>query len=381
MTYQNPDAHARERAWIELSMAALEHNVSALKGLLRPGCELMAVLKADAYGHGADAIAPALDALGVRAYAVANIDEAVRLRRLGVRGEILIFGYTPPGRAATLAAMDLTQTVGSPDHARALSFRGLSAKCALEIDTGMHRSGLSWEDEAGAAEILTLPGIRVTQIYTHLSCSDSLEPEDAAWTGEQLKRFWGILDAVKRRGIPIPKIHVQSTYGLLNYPDLACDYVRVGVALYGVLSYVNRPTRVTPDLRPVLALKTVVTALRTVRAGEAVGYGRAYTAPRDAVVATLAVGYRDGVPRPLSGMGHVAIRGRLAPIVGKICMDNMTVDASAIPDVRVGDTATVIGGPLPAPLVAEQAGAFTPELFGRLSPDLPVVRLNTRSVR
>ena len=211
--------------------------------------------------------------------------------------------------------------------------------------------------------------------------SSTSKGKENGWTEKQLRRFWGLLDAVKRRGIPIPKIHAQSTYGLLNYPDLSCDYVRVGIALYGVLSYVNRPTRVTPDLRPVLALKTVVTALRPIRAGEAVGYGRAYAAPRDAVVATLAVGYRDGVPRPLSGTGHVAIRGRLAPIVGKICMDNMTVDASAITDVRVGDTATVIGGPLPAPLVAEQAGAFTPELLGRLSPDLPVVRLNTRPVR
>lgn len=373
MKYQNSDARARERAWIELDMAALEHNVSALNALMRPECELMAVLKANAYGHGVDAVAPALDALGVRAYAVANIDEGVRLRKLGVRGEILIFGYTPPGRASTLAAMDLTQTVGSLDHARALSFRGLSVKCSLEIDTGMHRSGLGWEDAAGAADILTLPGIRVTGVYTHLSCSDSLEPEDTAWTREQLERFWGLLDAVKRRGIPIPKIHVQSTYGLLNYPDLPCDYVRVGIALYGVLSYVNRPTKVTPELRPVLSLKTHVTSLQPVRAGEAVGYGRAYIAPRDGVIAALAIGYRDGVPRPLSGSGHVLIRGRLAPIVGKICMDNMTVDASAIPDIRVGDTATIIGGPLPAPLVAEQSGAFTPELLGRLSPDLPVV--------
>lgn len=375
MTNEKLDIHARERAWIELDMDALKYNVASLGVLMRPGCELMAVLKANAYGHGVDAVAPYLDKIGVRAYAVANIDEAVHLRALGVRGVVLIFGRTDPERASELHDHDLTQTVMSGEYAAALSLAGVPVKCHLEIDTGMHRSGVPWEDVDGAGRIFSLPGLDVTGVYTHLSSSDSLASADIRWSRTQISRFQSLLDTLRSRGVSVPKTHIQSTYGLLNYPELDCDYVRVGIALYGVLSYVNRMTRIIPDLRPVLSLKARVSSVQPVKAGEGVGYGRAFVARRDGLIATLSVGYRDGVPRPLSGTGHVSINGRLAPIVGKICMDNMTVDATDVPDLSPGDIATVIGGSLPASLVASQSGAFTPELLGRLSPTLPILCL------
>lgn len=368
---------SKERAWIELDLDALSHNVHALRSLMRPGCELMAVLKANAYGHGVHILGPALDRLGVRAYAVANADEAVHLRRLGVRGDILIFGATPPERAAELVALDLTQTLVDAEYARALSRGGSRVKCHLEVDTGMHRSGLPWEDGDSAAALFALPGLDITGVYTHLGSSDSLEPEDVKRSEAQQGRFRALLGALSARGIRIPKIHIQSTYGLLNYPELACGYARVGIALYGCLSYVDRPTKAAPDLRPVLSLRARVTSVRQVPAGEYVGYGRASVLRTPGTLAALSVGYYNGVPRTLSGGGSVLLHGAECPVLGLICMDNMTVLAPEGLRVRPGDIATLIGRDgdacLPAPLVAARCGAFTPELFGRLNPELPVV--------
>ncbi|MDE7274712.1 MAG: serine racemase VanT catalytic subunit [Lachnospiraceae bacterium] len=361
-----------DRAYIEINLENLEHNVAVLGRAMPRGCELMAVVKAEAYGHGICEIAIHLDRIGVRAFAAATIDEGIRLRRCGIRGEILILGYTAPERARELRKYDLTQTLIDYDYACRLAEQGCTVKVHMKIDTGMHRLG--FDSDFNIEEILcvfAMEHLVINGIYTHLCVADSLEEEDVRFTKQQIANFYGVLRQLKKEGIRIPKIHIQSSYGLLNYPELKCNYVRAGVALYGVLSTPDAQTKLQPDLRPVLALKAKVILLRFVPQGESVGYGRTFVADRDSVIAILPVGYADGFPRNLSGRdSYVLINGSWAPIVGRICMDQLAVDVTDLADIEVGMTATLIGSDgsetIDAPTVAMDSGSITNELLSRL---------------
>ena len=361
-----------DRAYIEINLENLEHNVEVLSEAMPPKCELMAVVKAEAYGHGMYEIATHLDKIGVRAFAVATIDEGIRLRRCGVRGEILILGYTAPERAKELRKYDITQTLIDYGYACRLNEQGCTVKVHMKIDTGMHRLG--FDPDFNIEEILcvfAMEHLVINGIYTHLCVADSLEEDDVHFTKRQIANFYGLLKKLKKEGIPIPKIHIQSSYGLLNYPELKCNYVRAGIALYGALSTPNTPTNLQLDLRPVLSLKAKVVLLRFVWEGESVGYGRTFTADRDCVIAIVSIGYADGFPRSLSGRGtEVLINGYRAPVAGRICMDQLAVDVTDIPDIAVGMTATLIGRDgaeeIDAPTVAENAESITNELFSRM---------------
>ena len=364
------------RAWIELDLKHLVHNVEVLKELLPEGCRLMAVVKTQAYGHGAFAIASHLERLGVDAFAVATIDEGIQLRSYGIRGEILVLGYTAPSRARELKKYDLTQTLIDFSYAAALNRQGVLVKCHLKIDTGMHRLGVDCRDAGKVKKIFRMRRLKMNGIFTHLCCADSLAPGDVAFTRGQINDFYGLLGELTEAGIAVPKVHIQSSYGLLNHPELSGEYVRVGIALYGVLRTTQK-TAVQADLRPVLALKTRVAALKDVPKGESVGYGRVFTAARDSRIAILPIGYGDGLPRILSGAGGVRIRGQYAPIAGRICMDQMAVDVTELSEISLGDVAVVICNEADcepsAPVVAEMAGTISNELLCRLGARLPVV--------
>lgn len=363
-----------DRAYLEIHLGNLAHNASVLQKAMPPGCKLMAVVKAEAYGHGAFVVCTNLEKMGVSAFAVATIDEGIALRKYGIRGEILILGYTDVRRARELKKYVLMQTLIDFPYALALNRQGVPVEAHIKIDTGMHRLGIPAEDIEAVKKVFAMGNIRVRGMYSHLCCADSRRPEDVSFTMGQIGRFYGLAAALKERGIRLPKLHIQSSYGLLNYPELACDYVRVGIGLYGVLSRPGDQTAQTLDLRPVLSLKTRVVLIRTVREGEDLGYGRCFTAWRDSKIAILPIGYGDGVPRALScGVGSVVINRRRAPIAGRICMDQMAVDITDAGDVRVGDTVTLIGGELPAPAVAQEAGTISNELLCRMGARLPVV--------
>lgn len=368
----------RDRAWIEIDLDNLTHNVRVLNRAMPGNCELMAVVKAEAYGHGMYEIATHINRIGVRAFAVATIDEGIKLRRYGVAGEILILGYTAPGRAKELRKYDLTQTLIDYDYAVLLNEQGWDVKTHIKLDTGMHRLGFDKEDIEKISGVFTMKHIKVCGIYTHLGASDSLDENDICFTNMQIEGFYKLLEVLKEKGIAIPKVHIQSSYGLLNYPELQCDYVRAGVSLYGVLSSPNDKTRLHLDLRPVLSLKARVILLRAVKKGEGVGYSRAFVAKRDSIIAVLPIGYADGFPRNLScGRSYVLINGYQAPIVGKICMDQLAVDVTDIPQVKVGITATLIGRAgkeeIAAPMVAENAGSITNELLSRMGGRLRII--------
>lgn len=361
----------KNRAWIELDYQALKHNILVLQSLLPEGCDLMPVLKANAYGHGAVQIARALKRMGIDAFCVACISEGIELRRKGIRGEILILGYTHPEQMALLRRYRLTQTVIDFDYAVKLNQCGKKLSVHLGIDTGMHRLGERAEHLERLCEILELPNLVVKGAFTHLCAVDQEDLKSQSFTRKQAQVFYSTLDALRARGYRLPKVHLLSSYGALNYPEFAGDYARVGIALYGVKSAEKDYDRFHVDLHPVLSLKARIASVRELCTGESAGYDFSFTADHPARIATLTIGYADGYPRILSrGNGCVLIHGRRAPVAGLICMDQMMVDITDIPDVHEGDIAVLIGTSegktIFAYEVAERAGTITNEILSRL---------------
>ncbi|HZK19419.1 MAG TPA: serine racemase VanT catalytic subunit [Treponemataceae bacterium] len=366
------DIGSYERAWAENNLTNLRHNVKVIQQVLPDGCNVMAVVKANAYGHGDVPIAVELNHNGIEAFAVATIDEAIHLRDEGIEGEILILGYTTPTRAAELHHYRLSQTIADIEHAEELNGSGKLIKVHIKVNTGMNRLGENYQHEPEIASMFEYKNLNITGIFTHLCVSDSNKESDIAFTNQQIQCFCELLAALKQRNIQIPKIHIQSSYGVLNYPNLRCDYVRIGIALYGVFSSPDADTKRSLDLRPVLALKSKICLVRTIAAGESIGYGRNFIAQKTMKIAIVSIGYADGVPRSLStANNHVLIRGCRVPIIGRICMDQLIVDVTDIPDIKRGDIATLIGKDgaeeIKAEQMAENAGTITNELLSRLS--------------
>lgn len=365
------------RAWRELDLDALRHNARLLEEKLGADCRLMAVVKADAYGHGAVPVARALAEQGVTAFAVACLAEGAALRRGGVEGTILVLGYTPPEEGAELVRWRLHQAVADEAHAAALSALGLSLPVHLALDTGMHRLGIPWEDREAVRRVCRLPGLRLEGTFSHLCAADSPAAEDRAFTRGQLERFYSTVAWMEAAGISPGAIHIQASYGILQLPPQPCAYGRAGIALYGVASTPPRAEE-WRDLRPVLSLRARVAALRTLEAGEGAGYGLAFRCGRTTRLAVVTVGYGDGLFRTLSqNGGQVLLRGRRCPMVGRMCMDQLLVDVTDLPEAAVGDVATLIGSDggaeLSAEEVAARCGTITNELLTRLAGRLPVL--------
>lgn len=362
---------ALHRAYAEIHLPNLGHNLEEIKKRIPSGCEVMAVVKADAYGHGAAAVAKYLQgSCGVNSFAVADLGEAVALRESGIRGEILILGYTDARHKRYLIRHRLTQTIVSEEHARSLCESPGTVMAHLKLDTGMNRLGERVGELSTLLRIYGNKRLRFTGIYSHLARADSLDVEDAAFTQTQIGLFFDTVRDLKERGVDVGCTHIQSSYGILNYPDLPCNVVRLGIALYGAVPRTAR-TRLDIPLRPVLSLKAAVSAVKEVRAGESVGYGHGFTAQRDLRIAVVGIGYADGIPRCLSGKGgQVLIRGRPAPIVGSICMDQLMVDVTGLPGVRQGDIATLIGSEggleLPVDQISELGDTINNEILSRI---------------
>lgn len=365
------DTSSNHRAWIELDRDALHHNVALLCSLLPESCTLMPVLKADAYGHGAVFIGKELNRMGIHAFCVACAAEGVKLRKAGIKGEILILGYTPPSQFPLLHRYRLTQTVIDYAYALQLKQYGKKLHVHIGIDTGMHRLGESYEHLDRLYRIFSMKNLIVDGVFTHLCTDDTDNPKDRDFTYKQAASFFDTLEKLKKRGISCPKVHLQSSYGVLNYPELAGDYARVGIALYGVFSTKQDYEASVTDLRPVLSLKARVTIVKNLSPGDAVGYGLTFTAHHPMRIATLSIGYADGLPRALScQVGSVLIKGHKCPILGRICMDQTTVDITEAPEVFPGDTAVLIGtsgsNTISVYELAEQAGTITNEILSRL---------------
>ena len=361
-----------ERAWKELNYENLKWNVEKLKELLPETCAFMAVVKADAYGHGAVPVSSYLNRIGVRAFAVATLQEGIELRKAGIQGEILIMGYTSPQYAYLLTANDLIQTAADCAHARALNAAApYPVKVHLKIDTGMHRLGERAEHIDALASLFSLPRLRILGMYSHLCAADSQDIDDVLFTRMQISSFLRTAEILREKGCDPGKLHLQSSYGVLNYPGLSMDYARFGIAMYGVLSSPDSRLLERVPLRPVLSLRARIAAVRDLKPGETVSYGRHFWAESPMKIAAVTIGYADGLPRSLSGTELPAlVRGRRTRVIGNICMDQLIIDVTGIPGVRPGDVVTFLGTDgnqtLRAEEMAEKAGTITNELLCRL---------------
>lgn len=378
MTEKKAD-YQKGRAWIELDMTALRYNIEELKKLLPKDCLIMPAVKANAYGHGAILIAKKLNRLGIKSLCVACVDEGMELRQNGIEGEILILGYTHPYRFPLLHKYRLTQSVIDYKYARLLNDYGKKLDVHLKIDTGMHRLGERSENTNLILKIFQLENLNISGIYTHLCVSDGSSAKDIQYTTAQADAFNDVLCQIRNNGFNCPKIHLQASYGVLNYPELSGDYARIGIALYGVLS--EKEYGCAAKLRPVLSIKARVVCVKDLFKGESVGYGLEYTTKKNSKIAVISIGYADGYPRSLScGIGDVLISGLHAPIVGRICMDQIIVDISDIYNVKAGDVAVIIGksgnNEITVYDIAEKTNSITNEVLSRLGTRLERIIVN-----
>lgn len=356
----------------QINPGALRHNVAVVRGLIPKSTGIIAVVKDDAYGHGSVRMARLLRRQGVKHFAVATLEEGVRLRKAGIFGEILILGFTAPRDLWKVQWLGLTQTVLDEAYGRLLHSLGRRLKVHIKIDTGMRRSGVPFDRTDDVTALYRMRNLRVTGIFSHFSVSDSLAEEDAAFTRLQAARFEALLKELRDAGISTGKIHLQSSYGICNYPDIACDYVRPGLALYGALDTEKSP--LADQFRPVMSLTSTIALVRRVEKGDCVGYGRDMPLPRDSRVGLVPIGYGDGVPRTLGGERYVLVRGCKAEVLGLVCMDQMLIDLTDIPGGKAGDTVTLIGKDgeqciTPASFAA-QYGTIPNEILSRMGPRL-----------
>ena len=351
------------RCWTEINLAAIVNNYKICKReieALSPDYEMMAVVKADAYGHGEKQAASALQNAGCKNFAVSNLNEAIALRDAGITGQILILGYTPPEETERLVKYDITQTLVDENHASVLADKKIKAQFA--IDTGMNRIGLD-ADEPEKCEAAIRKFARrfnLTGLFTHLCAADT--PAEDAFTERQIYKFKTVCERVA--DLKLPYIHCMNSAGALWHKPYG-TLARLGIILYGLKpDYANR---LPEGIRPALEWKSVVAMIKTIHKGETAGYGRTFTAERDMRIATIPTGYADGYSRALSNKGCVLINGKRAPVVGRICMDQFMADISEISGVKPQDEVTLLGQGYTADDMAHTIGTIGYEIVCGIS--------------
>jgi alanine racemase len=335
-----------QRAWVEIDLAALSHNVQQVAASLSPRTQLMAVVKADAYGHGAVTVAQTALQSGATWLGVATVPEGIQLREGGIKAPILILGAThTPEQIHAIAHWKLQPTLCSPKQALVFA-RTLEAikfdapvPVHIKLDTGMSRLGTNWEQAAEFVQlVMRLPHLAVASIYSHLATADS---EDPTMMKEQHRRFEEAIAQIKTLGIEPPCLHLANSAATLTDSTLHYDIVRVGLAVYGLYPSVH--LQHTINLQAVLQLKARVTQVKTIAPGTGVSYSHQFIAPRELRLAVVGIGYADGVPRNLSNKMQVLIRGQRVQQIGTITMDQLMVDVSNIPDLQEGEVVTLLG--------------------------------------
>lgn len=347
------------RTWAEINLDTLKSNIKEIEKLA-DGKELIAIVKANAYGHGDTHCAAALNRCGIRHFAVSNLWEAQGLTAGGIEGDILIFGYCDIPLIFENLDRHYIFTVGTTEYAKLLSDeaikRGVKVPVHIKFDTGMSRVGITTAEEADF--ILSQEGLDCRAGYTHFAVADSLDEENMEFTRRQQK---ALQDICRSRGL---KMHSQNSGGILYHGECDGDFVRAGIIMYG-----HKPDAAFPfpdGIKPVMQLKTVVSQLKTIPEGTTVSYGRTFTAQRDTKLALIACGYADGFNRRLSGQWSCEVNGGYAPVCGRICMDQTLIDVTDIPDMKIGDVVTVYSNELEGGCSMERAA----ELIGTINYEL-----------
>lgn len=358
--------------WVEIDLGAIAHNVKEIRKITAEKTKICAVVKADAYGHGAVAVARAVLQAGADRLAVAIMSEALELRRAGFRVPILVLGHTPLGQAPIIVDHDITQTVFSMDLAQAISkvavAAGKTVNVHIKIDTGMGRIGIRPENAGDFVEAVSrLPGIRIEGVFSHFATSDS---SDKSFTYEQYNQFMQALQLIEDKGIEIPIRHIANSAAVLDLPEMHLDMVRPGIILYGL--WPSDEVNHTIELRPAMKFKAQVCFSKDMPSEAPISYGRAYFTNQPSRIATLPVGYADGWSRLLVNKVHVVVRGQRAPLVGRVCMDQCMIDVTHIPGVITGDEALLFGGDdLPVEEVATHMGTINYEIICMVGKRVP----------
>ncbi len=336
--------HKLRTTWAEVDLDALENNIKEVKRVSN-GKSIIGVIKADGYGHGAVDIYKTLLEGGANRFAVAVITEAIELRKAGVEVPIIILGYTAHEFYEEVIDFNIEQTIYSYDDAKTLSNeaikRNTKVKIHIAVDTGMSRIGFltSHEEAMEVEKISKLPGVEIVGMFTHFAVSDE---KDKEYTFLQIERFNNFDEYLKELGVEINFKHVSNSAAIIELPEINYQGLRAGIMLYGY--YPSKDVdRTTVRLKPVMSLKAKIVHLKNLEAGRSISYGRTFTTERESKIATLAIGYADGLPRLLTGKGRVIVNGSYAQIVGRVCMDQCMIDVTDIHDVKVGDEVIFIG--------------------------------------
>ena len=333
------------RLTAEIDLDAVRMNIENIRKKTGDNIKMICVVKADAYGHGAVEISKTAIESGADMLAVAVVDEAVELRRNGIDVPVLILGYTASSRMKDVVRYGITQTVYTLEMAEELSKaakeEGKTAKLHIKIDTGMGRLGFRCTDEDINAikKIVSLPDIEAEGIFTHFSTADEA---DKSFTYLQAERFKTIIETLKNDGIEFKVIHGANSAGIMDFDDMLFTAVRPGIIQYGLYPSAD-VKKADLVLKPVMSIKSHISFIKTVSEGTPIGYGRAYTAPAERVIATIPVGYADGYLRCMKNGGRVIINGAYAPVTGRVCMDQFMVDVTDIGNIKIGDEVVTMG--------------------------------------
>lgn len=365
------------RTWAEIDIEALKHNFEIIKNTAN-GKKIMAVVKANAYGHSVADVAPVLENGGADFFAVSNISEALQLREIGIKKPVLILGYTPTSLAKQLSDNNISQCVYSREYAAELSKEAMASsstvKIHIKIDSGMSRLGFDCRNKDlngidDAVFSAKLDGLSLEGIFTHFAVSDRLETDDDGFTDAQYKRFCAAIAEFEKNGLNPEIRHCCNSAAIIKDSDKHFDLCRPGIILYGLMPTVS--AEFDKNFIPVMTLKSIVSMVKEINEGDTVSYGRTFTAERKIKVATVSAGYADGYPRALSNKAYVIINGKKAKILGKVCMDQMIVDVSDIDDVKMGDEVILFGSELPVDILADMANTISYEIVCGISPRVP----------
>ena len=366
------------RVWAEINLDSLDKNIDEIMKFA-PNKEIMAVVKANAYGHGVGLIAPELYSKGIKRFCVSNIGEAKELREILPKAEILIFGSAEEEWFEDIVKLNLIQTIGDTELSRALSswasVRNVKIRTHIKVDTGMSRIGVETAEEI--EEIMSMSGLTVEGIYTHFASSDSLNDADICFTESQESLLREISKKAIEKNIPV---YSQNSGGILYHPEYKGEIIRSGIITYGCMP--NTAEKLPISLTPVLTLKSQVCQVKRIPAGRTIGYGRVYTVPKDTEIAVIPVGYADGYSRRLSEIGAVYINGVRCPIRGRVCMDQMMVDVTGA-DVKSGDTAVLYSDTIPeitVDAIADKIGTIGYELLCAVGARVPRIALKNGEI-
>lgn len=332
--------------WAEINLSNLDYNIKNIIAKAGKDKEIIGVIKADAYGHGSVQVAEVLKENGVKTFAIATLQEAITLREAGISEEIIMLGLTPDMYADTIVKYDITPVVCDSENAKAISeaakAEGKTVKGLIAVDTGMGRIGYLPEDEEAVKDIKKislLSNFKIKGMFSHMATADAF---DKTFSKLQEEKYIGFYEKLKKEGIDVPFRTFANSASIMEIPSVHYDAVRPGIILYGCYPS-DEVDKNQLSIKPIMSVKANIIHLKKVGTGFSVGYGRKFISERESIIATIALGYADGYPRPYSSAAKVLVNGVIAPIAGNICMDQCMIDVTEVPDVKVGDEVIIMG--------------------------------------